>query len=100
MEKAKIKKVMVELENGNVLEFDKQVVLFLEDDMTETEKKLHSENTKMCVVANCDTAFMIAVADSALSTLASNAPGAELIPMVKFMEERLGIAGGLADIFG
>ena len=100
MENAKIKKVLVELDNGNVLEFDKQVVLFLEDEMTETEKKLHSQNTKMCVVANCDTAFMIAVAESALGTLASNSPGAEMIPMVKFMEDRLGIVGGLAEILG
>lgn len=89
MENSKVKKIMVELDNGTVLEFDKQAVLFLEDEMTETEKKLHTENTKMCVIAGCDTSFMIAVAESALNTLASNAPGAELLPMLKFMEERL-----------
>ena len=89
MENAKIKKIMVELENGTVLEFDKQAVLFLEDDMTETEKKLHTDNTKMCVIAGCNTAFLIAVAESALNTLATNAPGAEVLPMLKFMEERL-----------
>lgn len=100
MENTKIKKIMVELENGAVLEFDKQAVLFLEDEMTETEKKIHDKQTKMCVIAGCDTAFLVAVAESALSTLESNSPGSELIPMIKFMEDKLGIVGGLAEILG
>lgn len=89
MVNSKVKKIIVELDNGTVLEFDKQAVLFLEDEMTETEKKIHTENTKMCVIAGCDASFMISVAESALTTLASNVPGSELIPMMKFMEDRL-----------
>lgn len=100
METNKMKKVMVELENGTVLEFTKQAVLFLEDDMTETEKKLHDQETKLCCIANCNPHFLASATNAALSTLAEQAPGLDAAVMMKHMDSQHDILGVLADILG
>ena len=75
MENGKIKRVLVELENGEVVEFDKQVVLFAEVEMTELEKKLHSSSTKSCSIANCRGQFLAHAADNLLNSIRHQAPG-------------------------
>lgn len=100
MEKGKIKKVMVELESGKVLEFDKQVILLAEDDMTETEKKLHDEQTKMCCIAECSAPFMASAANSILGMLEDNAPGLDSVVMMKHMDAKHDILGMLAEVLG
>ena len=88
MENTKIKKVTVELENGNVLEFDKNVILFAEDEMTATEQKIHTEQTKMCTIASCNSAFMGAAASSALDMLTEHEPALEALVLAKHMASK------------
>ena len=98
----KIKKVMVELANGEVIEFNKQAILFLEDEMTDTEKKVHGSSTKMCNIANCDGQFMANAAQHLLATIRENAPGLDSAIMMRHIEgeESNGLFGMLAEIFG
>lgn len=96
----KIKKVMVELANGKVLEFDKQAILFLEDDMTDTEKKIHEGTTKMCTIANCDGGFMANAASRLLATIRENAPGMDAAIMMRHLDSDGGVLGVLAEVFG
>lgn len=105
MEKGKIKKVMVELANGEVIEFDKQAILFLEDDMTETEKKIHGKSTKMCNIANCDGQFMAQAASALLNTIRENAPGLDSAIMLHHIESNeedspLDMLAEMAKVFG
>lgn len=100
MKKPKIKKVMVELENGKVIEFNRQVILVAEDDMTETEKKLHDEQAKMCCVAECSTSFMASAANAVLGMLADNAPGLDSAVMMKHVDEKHDILSMLAEALG
>lgn len=96
----KIKKVTVELEDGTVLEFDKQVLVFVEDEMTENEKKVHASETKLCCVASCSPQFVASAAGMALGTLYDHTPGMDAVVMVRHMESKMGISGALASILG
>ena len=100
MENTKIKKIMVELENGAVLEFDKQAVLFVEDEMTATEKKIHSEETKMCCIAGCSPALLATATGAALGTLAEQAPGMDAVVMMKHMDSKHSIVEMLEELLG
>lgn len=82
----KIKKVMVELDNGEVVTFDKQMIMFFEDDMTDNEKKIHDNSTKMCSMANCNRQFMVEAASAVLNTIKEKAPGLDLAILMKHLE--------------
>ena len=98
----KIKKVMVELANGEVIEFNKQVIMFAEDEMTDTEKKVYGKSTKMCHIANCDGQFMAHAAQEILAHIREQAPGLDAAIMMHHIEgeETNGLFGMLAEIFG
>lgn len=101
MEKANIKKVIVELENGNKLEFDKQVIILAEDEMSETEKRIHTEEkTKICCIANCSPNFMAEVTESMLGTLRKHAPGLDDAVMLAHLEKSSPMLGMLAELLG
>lgn len=101
----KIMKVMVELANGEVVEFNKQAVMFFEDDMTETEKKIHGKSTKMCSIANCNGQFMAEAASALLNIVRDNAPGLDSAIMLKHIESEEGespldMLKEMAKVFG
>ena len=101
MENTTIKKVIVELENGNKLEFDKQVVLFAEDEMSATEKAIEGEeNTKICGVVSCNPVFMANVIESMLGSLREAAPGFDSAVMMKHLEQTSDVKKMLDAIFG
>lgn len=101
MENTAIKKVIVELENGNKLEFDKQVVLFAEDEMSNTEKAMSGdENTKICGVISCNPVFMSNVVESLLGSLKDAAPGLDSAVMMKHLEQTSDVKKMLDAIFG
>ena len=100
MENVKIKKVMVELTDGTALEFDKQAIVFVEDDMTETERKLHTDNTKLCSIIGCSSSFMATAATSLLSTLAENVPGLDSAVIAKHLDGEGDIIDMLEKILG
>lgn len=100
MENMKIKKVTVELESGAVLEFDKQAVLFLEDEMTATEKKIHTGESKMCCIAGCNPDFLASAAGAALGTLADQVPGLDAVVMLKHMNSKHSLVDMLEEILG
>lgn len=85
MTDAKIKSVKVELENGNVLEFNKQVLLFAMDEMTDTEKKISGASGKICAVVNCKPDFLATCVESALGTLRDQCPGLDSMVMLQHM---------------
>ena len=101
MENVQVKKVIVELDNGNTLEFDKQVVLFAEDEMSNTEKKLNNgQTTKITGVVSCSPNFLANVTESMLGTVRDNAPGLDTCIIAKHMEMMPSIAEMLAKILG
>lgn len=96
-----IKKVTVELENGKTLEFDKQFVLFAEDEMSATEKNLRDNgDSKICGVVSCKSTFMAAVVGSMLNTLNSHTDGLDREVIMKHLVETDDTARLLATIFG
>ena len=101
MENKSVKKVIVELENGNKLEFDKQVVIFAEDEMSATEKMLHDgDNGKICGILRCNPNFMANVTESLLSSLKDAAPGLDAIVMSNHIGHMPGWTEMLAKILG
>ena len=96
-----VKKVIVELDNGKTLEFDKQFVLYAQDEMSETEKRLSEDNeSKICGVISCRHSFMASVACSMLETLNSKADGLDRKVIMKHLIDTDDTAKLLATIFG
>ena len=96
-----IKKVIVELENGKTLEFDKQFVLFAEDEMSDTEKAVSDgDNKKVCGVMSCKPSFAAAATGSLLDTLATKAPGVDKEVIMKHLEATDNLVAMLAEVFG
>lgn len=103
MENRKVKKVIVELEDGNKMEFDGEVVMFAEDKMSGAEKLFKGgDHKKMCGVIQCSSGFLAAVVNSALDTLAEKNLGLEIAVMMKHMDDEKvsPIMDVLADILG
>lgn len=101
MENTAIKKVIVELENGNKLEFDKQVIVFAEDEMSNTEKAMSGdESTKICGVISCNPVFMANVGEQILKSLKDAVPGLDNAVMMKHMEQTSDIMHMLKEILG
>ena len=87
MEDVKVKKVIVELDNGNTLEFDKQIVLFAEDEMSNTEKKLHSgQTTKITGMVSCSPNFLASATQAMLGNVRDNIPGLDAVVIAEHME--------------
>ena len=105
MENKKIKKVIVELEDGSKMEFNGQVVLFVEDKMSDLEKMFNGDNHgKICGVIQCNPCFLASVTNSALDTLAERTPGLDFAVMAKHLDSKEpkqnSIMSVLADILG
>ena len=101
MENTAVKKVIVELENGNKLEFDKQVIVFAEDEMSNTERAMSGEeSTKICGVIGCNPVFMANVVENLLSSLKDAAPGLDSAVMMKHIEQTSDVKKMLDAIFG
>lgn len=101
MENLKVKKVVVELENGNKLEFDKEVVIFAEDEMSETEKRIHNgQNTKICGIISCCPNFMANVTQSMLGTLRDQMPGLDDAVMMEHLNLASPLMSMLEKVFG
>lgn len=96
-----IKKVTVELENGKKLEFDKQLVLFAEDEMSNTEKAVRGDaDGKVCGVVSCKPNFMASVASSMLKTMHDKTPGLDRAVIAEHLVETDDLAKMLADVLG
>lgn len=96
-----IKKVTVELENGKKLEFDKQFVLFAEDEMSSTEKAVHGDDqSKICGVVGCKANFLAAAASSMLKTMHDKTPGLDRTVIMEHLVETDDIAKMLVDALG
>lgn len=96
-----IKKVTVELENGKKLEFDKQFILFAEDEMSNTEKTVHGDaHGKICGVVSCKANFMASVASSMLKTMHDKMPGLDRTVIMEHLLETDDVAKMLADVLG
>ena len=102
MENKKIKKVIVELEDGSKMEFTGEVVMFAEDEMSGAEKLFKGDvHKKMCGVVQCSSGFLAAVVNSALDTLAEKNPGLDIAVMMKHVDdEKVSMMAVLADILG
>lgn len=101
MENVQVKKVIVELDNGNKIEFDKQVVLFAEDEMSATEKKPNNgQTTKITGVVSCSPNFLATVAESMLGTVRDNAPVLDTVVIAKHMEMTPSFTELLAKLIG
>lgn len=88
MENKKVKKVIVELEDGNKMEFDGQVVMFVEDKMSEMEKIFNGDgHEKICGVIQCSPHFLASVTNFALETLAEKTPGLDIAVMMKHLDD-------------
>lgn len=85
----KVKKVTVELVDGNKMEFTGEMALFLQDKMTEIEKILHGDDQdKVCGVVQCSPMFLASVTNAALATLSERAPGLDSAVLVKHLEDK------------
>ncbi len=105
MENKKVKKVIVELEDGNKMEFSGQVVMFVEENMSDLEKMFKGDNPiKIRSVVQCGPHFLAAVTNSALETLAKNTPRLDFAVMMKHLDSKEpkqnSIMSVLADILG
>lgn len=72
-----IKKVTVELADGTELQFDKQVAVFAELEMSEIEKSLTDADGRLCGVMHCSTTFLAVVATHILDRLRKENPGVD-----------------------
>lgn len=103
MENKKVKKVIVELNDGSKMEFTGEVVMFAEDEMSEAEKLFKGDgHKKMCGVVQCSSGFLAAVVNSALDTLAEKNPGLDIAVMMKHLDgaKVSPLMDVLADILG
>ena len=88
MENKKVKKVIVELEDGNKMEFTGDVVMFAEDEMSGAEKLFKGDDhKKLCGVIQCPSTFLATVTNSVLHTLAENSPGFYMTEMMKQLDD-------------
>ena len=89
MQNKRIKKVTVELTDGTTLDFDKQIMLFAEDEMSNTEKKLNKEETcKVLAMVDCETHMMASVTESLLGILEDKCPGLDSTVMMKHLGKK------------
>lgn len=102
MENKKVKKVIVELNDGSKMEFTGEVVMFAEDEMSEAEKLFKGDDhKKMCGVVQCSSSFLASVVNSALDTLAEKNPGLDITVMMKHVDDaKVSLMAVLADILG
>lgn len=103
MENKKVKKIIIELEDGGKMEFNGQVVMFVEDKMSELEKMFNSDGRgKICGVVQCCPDFLASVTNSALETLAEKTPGLDFAVMLKHLDDAKvsPMMAVLADILG
>lgn len=100
MENKKVKKVIVELNDGSKMEFTGELVMFAEDEMSGAEKffKGH-DHKKMCGVVQCSSGFLVTVVDSALDKLEEKNPGLAVSAMMKHLDDAK-LMAVLADILG
>ena len=97
----KVRKVLVELENGNILEFDKQVVIFAEDTMTDSEKQICDNNDiKMCVITSSSGRFLAEATMASLKNLERLKPGYDQYVIGKYLEAEDPIIEMLAKVLG
>lgn len=100
MKNKEVKKVTVELDDGSKLEFTGEVVMFAEDEMSETEKLFKGNDyKKMCGVVQCSPSFLVKVVDSALDTLEEKNPSLAVAAMMKHLDDAK-LMAVLADILG
>lgn len=101
MENKKVKKVIVELNDGNKMEFTGEVVMFAEDEMSGAEKLIKGDDhKKMCGVVRCSPGFLATAVNSALGTLADRNPGLDTAVIMKHLENKHSELAVLADILG
>lgn len=101
MENKKVKKVIVELNDGSKMEFAGEVVMFAEDEMSGAEKLFKGDDyKKMCGVVQCSSGFLAAVVNSALDTMAEKNPILDTAVMMKHLEDKHPEWSVLADILG
>ena len=103
MENKKVKKVIVELNDGSKMEFTGDVVMFAEDEMSGAEKFFNgNDNKKICGIVQCSSGFLASVTNSALDTLAEKNPGLDIVVMMKHLDDaKLNpLMAVLADILG
>ena len=103
MENKKVKKVIVELNDGSKIEFAGEVVMFAEDEMSGAEKLFTGDDhKKMCGVVQCSAGFLATVVNSALDTLAEKNPGLDIAVMMKHLDNAKvsSLIDVLADILG
>ena len=96
-----IKKIIVELDNGKKLEFDKQFALFAQDEMSVTEKSIHGDDfKKICGIISCKSDFAASVAGSLLKMLNEKTPGLDHEVVMKHLVETDDFARLLVDALG
>lgn len=95
----RIKKVTVELDNGNKLEFDKEVVIYAQDEMSVTEKKIHGNGTKICAIAGCSPNFLANVAESILGSLREVSGGLDTAVILAHLEKNIDFNEMLKELF-
>lgn len=88
MDNKKVKKVVVEFEDGNKLEYTGDVVMFVEDEMSAAEKLFEGNSRrKLWGVVQCSSGFLAAAANSVLDTLAENNSGLDIAVMLKHLDD-------------
>ena len=88
MENKKVKKVIVELNDGRRMEFTGELAVFAEDEMSGAEKFFKGDDRKkMCGVVQCSSGFLAAVVNSALDTLAEKNPDLDIAVMLKHLDD-------------
>lgn len=103
MENKKIKKVIVELNDGSKMEFTGEMVMFAENEMSDAEKFFKGDDhKKVCGVVQCSSGFLASVVNSALDTLAEKNPGLDIAVMMKHLDDEKvsPLMSVLADILG
>ena len=101
MKNMKVKKVTVELVDGNKMEFTGEMALFLQDEMTVAEKLIHGDDRcKVRCVVECSPMFLASVTNAALATLSERAPGLDSAVLVKHVEDKHPELAVLEDILG
>ena len=101
MENLAIKKVTVELENGEVLEYSNQLIVFVEEQTTENERKLAGEHyAKATGIINADSAFVASVTETLLGVLRANNPRLECAVLMKHTGADKDFKEMLKHIFG
>ena len=96
-----IKKVTIELENGEVLEYGNQLIIFVEEQTTENERKLAGEHhVKATGMINANPAFVASVTETLIGVLRSNSPRLECAVLMKHTGADKDFTEMLAQIFG